>query len=110
MCDVGSNRLNQGPRCIRRGGGGSFQKRGPKPQRGGADRCYGVAGWPHLAASGPPALRCLPESSHVLFMISFVADKFHFYFALESLFSAFLEIDPGKYRIYKTRGNCQFKP
>jgi len=39
-----------------------------------------------------------------------MADKFHVYFALESLFSAFLEIDPGKYRIYKTHGNCKFKP
>ena len=24
VCAIGSNRLNQGPRCIRRGGGGNF--------------------------------------------------------------------------------------
>jgi len=54
--------------------------------------------------------RCLAESSHIPFMIFFVADKFCGKYALESLFSSFLEIDPRKYRICKTRGNCQFKP
>jgi len=39
-----------------------------------------------------------------------MVDKFCVYFALESLFLAFLEIDPEKYRIYTTHGNCQFKP
>jgi len=69
----------------------------------------GLAG-PTWRPLGPSFFRCLPKSSHVPFMIFFVADKFCVYFALESLFSAFLEIDPGKYRISKTHGNCQFKP
>jgi len=77
---------------------------------GGAGRRYGGAGWPHLAASGPPALRVpsrvFPCPNHDLFVV----DKFHVYFAFESLFLAFLETDPAKYRICKTHGNCQFKP
>ena len=73
-------------------------------------RRYGGVGRPHLAASGPPALRVssrvFPHPDRNLSM----ADKFCVYFALESLFSAFLEIDPRKYGICKTRGNCQSKP
>jgi len=34
-CAVGSNRLNQGPRCIKKGGGGSFQKGGANPNHRG---------------------------------------------------------------------------
>jgi hypothetical protein len=63
--------------------------------------------WQPLA---PRLFGCLSKSSHVPFAMCFVADKFRVYFALESLFSAFLEIDPGKYRISKTPKNCQFKP
>ena len=38
------------------------------------------------------------------------ADEFRGKYALESLFLALCEINPGKYRICKTRGNCQIKP
>ena len=38
VCAVGSNQLNQGPRCIRRGGGGSFEKRRAKTLRGAGRR------------------------------------------------------------------------
>jgi len=48
---------------------------------------------------------CLPESSHIPFVIFFMVDKFCGKYALESLFSAFLEIDLGKYTICKTREN-----
>ena len=63
--------------------------------------------WRPLA---PDFFRCLLESSLVRFVIFFMADKFHVYFALESLFLAFLKIDHGKYKIYKTHRSCQFKP
>jgi len=83
-------------------------EKGAKTLKRGADQRYGGARQPHLAASGPLALwvssRVFPRPIHYLF----TADKFRVYFALESLFSAFLEIDPGKYIICKTHGNCQF--
>jgi len=63
---------------------------GPRTLEGGTDRRYGGAGRLHLVASAPPALRV---SSRVFSRPNrelFVADKFRVYFALESLFSAFL--------------------
>jgi len=80
-------------------------RRGPETLAGGAGRRHGPT-WRPLA---PGFFRCLLESSHIPFVIFFVADKFCGKYAIESLFSAFLEIDPGKYRICKTRGNYQFK-
>jgi len=75
--------------------------------RGGVGRCHGGLGRHHLAASAPDFFRYLPESSHVPFVILFMVDKFCGKYALESLFLAFLEkIDPRKYRICKTYGNC----
>ena len=58
----------------------------------------------------PPALRVSFRVFQRPVRDLFVADKFRAYFALESLFSTFLEIDPGKYIICKTCRNCQFKP
>jgi len=84
-------------------------RRGAKTLIGGADQRHGGAGRPHLVASGP---RLLPVSSRVfprLVRDFFVADKFCGKYALESLFSPFVEIDPRKYKIYKTHGNYQFK-
>ena len=89
-CAVGSNRLNQGLRCIRRGGGGSFEKAGQNP-KGGASRRYGGAGRPHLVAANPLLLQ-VSSLSFLSFPATFpVADKFRVYFALESLFSGFLK-------------------
>jgi len=66
-CPIGSNQLNQGMRCIRRGGGGSFRKRRAKTLRG-CRLALGWAGRPHLAAARPPvasgAFSILVESSH----------------------------------------------
>ena len=54
-CAVGSNRLNQGPRCIKRGGGGSFRK-GEQSLTTGGRAGQGGTGWPHLVAfAGPVA-------------------------------------------------------
>jgi len=59
--------------------------------KGGAGRRHGGAGRPPIATCGPRLFGCLPESSHVPFVIFLVADNFHVYFALESFFLAFLE-------------------
>ena len=77
---------------------------------------HGVTG-PRVGLAGPifspPRLSFLRVSSRpflsLLVMFS-VADEFRGKYALESLFSALYEINPGKYRICKTRGNCQIKP
>jgi len=74
-----------------------LSEEGAETVEGGVGRCYGGAGRPHLAAFGPLALQVSSKVFPCPNRDLFVADKFCVYFALESLFSAFLEIDPGKY-------------
>jgi len=106
---VGSNRLNQGLRCIRRGDGGSFQKRRAKTLRGApAGAMVGPAG-PTWQPLGPRCSECLLDPSWVFprrfpWQISFVL------FCTRVPLFSFSEIHLGKYRTYKTRGNCQIKP
>jgi len=99
-CAVGSNRLNQGPRWLFVGGGGSFQKEAKTLTLGRRP----TLGWGRPA---PPSGLWPPSSSAIVFPCldrdPSVVDKFHVYFAVESPFSAFLEINPRKYRICKTR-------
>ena len=102
--------VNQGPGCIKRGGGGSFQKRGVKtPEGAPAGAMVGPAG-PTWRPLGPLLLRVSSQSFLSLLVMFPVADKFRVYFAFESLFSVLCEINQKKYRICKTCGNCQFKP
>ena len=129
-CAIGSNRLNQGLRCIKRGSGGSFWKGGANPSHrgpGGARVAPAGPTWwrqPPVARVGSPprpacptwwlcrsrCLESLLESSWPYWRCCCVTNKFCFYFTLESFFLALYEINPGKYRICKTHGNYQFKP
>jgi len=90
-CIVGSNRLNQGPRCIKRDGGGSFRKSRVKTLKGApADARVGPVG-PTWQPPGFPLLRVSSRSFLSLPVMFPMADKFRVYSALESLFSAFVK-------------------
>jgi len=67
---------------------------GAKTLKGGTSWRSGGAGRPHLAASGPLALRLSSKVFPCPDRDLSMADKFCVYFALEFLFSAFLEIEP----------------
>jgi len=105
VCAVGSNRLNQGPRLFLKGGGGSFHK--------GEQNPTGVLVGARVGPTGPtwrplaPPLRRLSSRVFLNPLALFPTWRICFCvcFALESLFSAFPEIHPEKYRIYKTRRN-----
>ena len=61
----------------------------------------------------PPQLSFIRVSSRLflsLLVMFSIADWFRGKYALESLFLALYEINPKKYRICKTHGNCLIKP
>jgi len=93
--------------------GGRLQKAADIEQsRAPTDPRVGLAGRPGPMFP-PPRLSFLRVSSRpflsLLVMFS-GTDEFRGKYALESLFLALCEINPKKYRICKTRGNCQLKP
>jgi hypothetical protein len=92
-CAAGSNQRNQGLRRIKRGGGGTFQKGGcnPNPRAPPGPMVGPGPASPTWRRPSPPLLQVSSRWFLNLPVIFPVADKFHVYFALESLFSAFLK-------------------
>ena len=70
------------------------ERRWRKLPEEGAETLKGGAGRPHLAASGHPALQVSSKVFPRPVRDLFVADKFHVYFTLESLFSSFSKNGP----------------
>ena len=93
------------------------RRRGRRLQKAaGIGRSRALTG-PRVGPTGPTfsplRLSFLRVSSRPflsLLVMFFGADEFCGKYALESLFLALCEIDPGKYKICKTHGNCQIKP